>query len=149
LTALVSAIIGGLLTALFLLIGMWSSLESGPGAGGGTGDVTIKQAPAPREPSESASVGDEGLSVRDVYREDGPGVVSVDVTSQETGPGGGSGFVLDEGGTSSPTSTSWRGRGHIGGFAGGVRKTAELVGEDPSRTSRSSGWTRRRVCSGR
>jgi hypothetical protein len=84
---------------------MWSSLEAGPGAGGDTGDVTIKQVPAPREPSKSA-VGGEGLSVRDVYREDGPGVVSVDVTSQDTGPGGGSGFVLDEG-------------GHIGGPWGG------------------------------
>ena len=90
LTALVSAIIGGLLTALFLLIGMWGTLQAG--AGGGTGDVTIKQAPAPRETSDtSASIGEEGLSVRDVYREDAPGVVSVDVSSEEMGPGGGSG----------------------------------------------------------
>jgi S1-C subfamily serine protease len=132
LTALVSAIIGGLLTALFLLIGMSSSLESGTGAGG-TGNVTIKQAPAPREPSESASVGDEGLSVRDVYREDGPGVVSVDVTSQETGPGGGSGFVLDEGGHIVTNQHVVEGAEDISvSFAGGVRKTAELVGEDPS-----------------
>ena len=36
--------------------------------------------------------------MRYVYREDGPGVVSVDVTSQESGPGGGSGFVMDEAG---------------------------------------------------
>jgi S1-C subfamily serine protease len=133
LTALVSAIIGGLLTALFLLIGMWSSLEAGPGAGGDTGNVTIKQAPAPTEPSESASVGDEGLSVREVYREDGPGVVSVDVTSQETGPGGGSGFVLDEGGHIVTNQHVVEGAEVISvGFAGGVRKTAELVGEDPS-----------------
>jgi len=133
LTALVSAIIGGLLTALFLLIGMWSSLEAGPGAGGDTGDVTIKQAPAPREPSDSESVGDEGLSVRDVYREDGPGVVSVDVTSQETGPGGGSGFVLDEGGHIVTNQHVVEGAEDISvGFVGGVRKTAELVGEDPS-----------------
>jgi putative serine protease PepD len=133
LTALVSAIIGGLLTALFLLIGMWSNLESGPGAGGGTGDVTIKQAPAPREPSESASVGDEGLSVRDVYREDGPGVVSVDVTSQETGPGGGSGFVLDEGGHIVTNQHVVEGAEEISvRFASGVRRPAELVGEDPS-----------------
>ncbi len=127
-----SAVIGGLLTALFLLIGMSSSLESGPGAGD-TGDVTIKQAPAPREPSESASIGDEGLSVRDVYREDGPGVVSVDVTSQETGPGGGSGFVLDEGGHIVTNQHVVEGAEDISvSFAGGVRKTAELVGEDPS-----------------
>jgi len=133
LTALVSAIIGGLLTALFLLIGMWSSLGAGPGAGGGTGDVTIKQAPAPREPSESASIGDEGLSVRDVYREDGPGVVSVDVTSQETGPGGGSGFVLDEGGHIVTNQHVVEGAEEISvRFASGVRRPAELVGEDPS-----------------
>jgi S1-C subfamily serine protease len=132
LTALVSAIIGGLLTALFLLIGMWSSLGAGPAAGG-TGDVTIKQAPAPREPSESASIGDEGLSVRDVYREDGPGVVSVDVTSQETGPGGGSGFVLDEGGHIVTNQHVVEGAEEISvRFASGVRRPAELVGEDPS-----------------
>ena len=132
-TALVSAIIGGLLTALFLLIGMWGSLDSGPGTGGGTGDVTIKQVPAPREPVESASVGDEGLSVRDVYREDGPGVVSVDVTSEETGPGGGSGFVLDEGGRIVTNQHVVEGADEISvKFAGGEREAAELVGEDPS-----------------
>jgi S1-C subfamily serine protease len=132
LTALVSAIIGGLLTALFLLIGMWSSLGAAPGAGG-TGDVTIKQAPAPREPSESASIGDEGLSVRDVYREDGPGVVSVDVSSQENGPGGGSGFVLDEGGHIVTNQHVVEGAEEISvRFASGVRRPAELVGEDPS-----------------
>jgi S1-C subfamily serine protease len=68
-----------------------------------------------------------------VYTQTGPGVVSVDVASPEDGPGGGSGFVLDE-------------RGHIvtnqhvvGGaedisvrFASGVREEAEVVGEDPS-----------------
>lgn len=131
-TALVSAIIGGLLTALFLLIGMWSSLEAGPGAGG-TGDVTIKQAPAPREPSESAVVGDEGLSVHEVYREDGPGVVSVDVSSQETGPGGGSGFVLDEGGHIVTNQHVVEGAEDISvKFTSGVRRPAELVGEDAS-----------------
>jgi S1-C subfamily serine protease len=112
---------------------MWSSLGAGPVAGGGTGDVTIKQAPAPREPSESASIGDEGLSVRDVYREDGPGVVSVDVTSQETGPGGGSGFVLDEGGHIVTNQHVVEGAEEISvRFASGVRRPAELVGEDPS-----------------
>ncbi len=131
-TALVSAIIGGLLTALFLLIGMWSSLDAGSGTGD-TGDVTIKQAPAPQEPSESAVVGDEGLSVRDVYREDGPGVVSVDVTSQDTGPGGGSGFVLDEGGHIVTNQHVVEGAEDISvKFASGVRRPAELVGEDAS-----------------
>ena len=134
LTALVSAIVGGLVTALFLLIGMWSSLEEGTGAGADTGNVTIKQAPAPREPSEtSATIGDEGLSVRDVYREDGPGVVSVDVTSEEVGPGGGSGFVLDEGGHIVTNQHVVEGAEEISvRFASGVREPAELVGEDAS-----------------
>ncbi|HEV2092061.1 MAG TPA: trypsin-like peptidase domain-containing protein [Rubrobacter sp.] len=129
-TALVSAIIGGLVTALFLLVGMWGSLE----AGAGSGDVTIKQAPAPREASEtSAVVGEEGLSVHEVYREDGPGVVSVDVSSQKMGPGGGSGFVLDEGGHIVTNQHVVDGAEEISvRFAGGIRRTAELVGEDPS-----------------
>ena len=131
---MVSAIIGGLVTALFLLVGMWSSLDSGSGTGADTGNVTIKQAPAPREPSEtSATIGDEGLSVRDVYREDGPGVVSVDVTSEEVGPGGGSGFVLDEGGHIVTNQHVVEGAEEISvRFASGVREPAELVGEDAS-----------------
>ncbi len=118
------------MTALFLLVGMWGSLE----AGAGSGDVTIKQAPAPREPSEtSAVVGEEGLSVHEVYREDGPGVVSVDVSSQKMGPGGGSGFVLDEGGHIVTNQHVVDGAEEISvRFAGGIRRTAELVGEDPS-----------------
>ena len=128
-----SAIIGGLVTALFLLVGMWSTLEAGAGAGGDTGNVTIKQAPAPTETPEPAAVGDDGLSVRDVYREDGPGVVSVDVTSQEGGAGGGSGFVLDEGGHIVTNQHVVDGAEEISvKFAGGERETAELVGEDPS-----------------
>ncbi|CAA9399168.1 MAG: Putative serine protease [uncultured Rubrobacteraceae bacterium] len=132
---MVSAIIGGLVTALFLLVGMWGSLEDGTGAGGDTGNVTIKQAPAPREPSgtSEAAIGDEGLSVRDVYREDGPGVVSVDVSSEEMGPGGGSGFVLDEGGHIVTNQHVVDGAESISvRFAGGTRESAELVGQDPS-----------------
>ena len=131
LTALVSAIIGGLLTALFLLIGMWGTLQGGTG---GTGDVTIKQAPAPARSSEtSATIGEEGLSVRDVYKEDAPGVVSVDVSSEEMGPGGGSGFVLDEGGHIVTNQHVVDGAEEISvRFAGGTRAPAELVGEDPS-----------------
>lgn len=127
-TALVSAVIGGLVTALFLLIGMWGSLDGS----GGTGDVTIKQAPAPRAPVETA-VGEDGVSVRDIYREDAPGVVSVDVTSEEMGPGGGSGFVLDETGHIVTNQHVVDGAEDISvRFAGGIRETAELVGEDPS-----------------
>ena len=136
-TALISAIIGGLVTALFLIIGLWSSLDEGLGGGGGddTGNVTIKQAPAPTEPSESseASIGGGGLSVGDVYRQDAPGVVSVDVTSSELGPGGGSGFVLDEAGNIVTNQHVVDGAEEISvRFAGGVRETAEVVGEDPS-----------------
>lgn len=121
------------MTALFLLVGMWGTLQAEGGAGGGTGDVTIKQAPAPAETSGSAAVGDEGLSVRDVYREDAPGVVSVDVASDETGPGGGSGFVLDEGGHIVTNQHVVDGAEEISvRFAGGTREAAELVGEDPS-----------------
>jgi S1-C subfamily serine protease len=128
---LVSAIIGGLVTALFLIIGLWSSLEGGAG-GEKTGHVTIKQAPAPSESSEAA-VGGEGLSVGDVYRQDAPGVVSVDVTSSELGPGGGSGFVLDETGHIVTNQHVVGGAEDISvRFAGGVRETAEVVGEDPS-----------------
>jgi S1-C subfamily serine protease len=128
---LVSAIIGGLVTALFLIIGLWSSLEGGAG-GEETGHVTIKQAPAPSESSEAA-VGGEGLSVGDVYRQDAPGVVSVDVTSSELGPGGGSGFVLDETGHIVTNQHVVGGAEDISvRFAGGVRETAEVVGEDPS-----------------
>ena len=126
--------IGGLLTALFLLVGLWSSLEEGAaGAGGGdTGNVTIKQAPAPRETGTSdAVIGEEGLSVREVYREDAPGVVSVDVTSDQ-GVGGGSGFVLDKEGHIVTNQHVVEGAEDVSvRFAGGVRETAEIVGEDP------------------
>ncbi|QIN83792.1 trypsin-like serine protease [Rubrobacter tropicus] len=133
-TALVSAIIGGLVTALFLIIGLWSSLDGGAGGGSDdTGNVTIKQAPAPSEPSGTAPIGGEGLSVGDVYRQDAPGVVSVDVTSSQMGPGGGSGFVLDETGHIVTNQHVVDGAENISvRFADGARKTAEVVGEDPS-----------------
>jgi S1-C subfamily serine protease len=119
----VAAIVGGLVTALFIFVGV-TGLEDD------SGDVTIREA-AP--PVESASGDVAGPPVREVYTQTGPGVVSVDVASSELGPGGGSGFVLDE-------------QGHIvtnqhvvGGaedvsvkFASGVREDAEVVGEDPS-----------------
>ena len=120
-----SAIVGGLVTAtaLFVFVGV-TGLEDG------TTDVTFKEA---SPPVDGGSEGTAGVPVREVYTQTGPGVVSVDVASSEDGPGGGSGFVLDE-------------RGHIvtnqhvvGGaedisvrFASGVREEAEVVGEDPS-----------------
>jgi S1-C subfamily serine protease len=112
-----------------LIIGLWSSLDAGSDD---TGNVTIKQAPAPSEPSKTVAVG-EGLSVGDVYRQDAPGVVSVDVTSSQLGPGSGSGFVLDETGHIVTNQHVVDGAEDISvRFAGGSRETAELVGEDPS-----------------
>ena len=118
-----SAIVGGLVAALFIFVGV-TGLEDG------TTDVIFKEA---SPPVEGGSEDRAGVPVREVYTQTGPGVVSVDVASSEDGPGGGSGFVLDE-------------RGHIvtnqhvvGGaedisvrFASGVREEAEVVGEDPS-----------------
>lgn len=131
---MVSATIGGLITALFLIIGLWSSLDGGAGVDSDDPEnVTIKQAPAPSEPSGTAEIGDEGLSVGEVYRQDAPGVVSVDVTSSQMGPGGGSGFVLDETGYIVTNQHVVDGAEAISvRFAGGTRETAEIVGEDPS-----------------
>ncbi len=100
----------------------------------GSTDVTIREAPPPGEGSSGrAPGGSVSTSVRDVYTHDGPGVVSVDVASSETGPGGGSGFVLDETGHIVTNQ-------HVVGeaeevsvrFANGTRKEAEVIGEDPS-----------------
>ena len=131
LTALVSAIIGGLLTAIFLLAGM-SGLEDESGA------VTIKEVAPPRGPSGTTSVADNGASVRGweqvVYTRDAAGVVSVDVAAtSDLGPGGGSGFVVDDAGhivtnqhvVEEAEDISVR-------FANGDRREAEVVGEDPS-----------------
>ena len=128
--------IGGLVTALFLLAGLSGTLSSGSvsgtSSGGDTGDVTIKQAPAPSASTEVVTDGG-GVSVREVYRQDGPGVVSVDVASDERGPGGGSGFVLDEEGHIVTNQHVVDGAEEISvRFAGGAREPAELVGEDPS-----------------
>jgi S1-C subfamily serine protease len=126
LTALVSAIIGGLITALFLVVGVYGVEEK-------SDNVTIKQV-APPQGASRTTVSDAGSSVREVYTRDGRGVVSVDVAAtSEGGPAGGSGFVVD-------------GAGHIVTnqhvvedaedisvrFADGTRRAAEVVGQDPS-----------------
>jgi S1-C subfamily serine protease len=119
----VAAIIGGLVTALFVFVGV-TGLEDG------TTDVTFKEASPPVEGGTEDAA---GPSVREVYTQTGPGVVSVDVVSSESGPGGGSGFVLDEQGhivtnqhvVEEAEDISVR-------FASGVREEAEVVGEDPS-----------------
>jgi len=119
----VAAVIGGLVTALFVFVGV-TGLEDG------TTDVTFKEAPPPVEGGTEDAA---GASVRKVYTQTGPGVVSVDVASSESGPGGASGFVLDEQGHIVTNQ-------HVVGeaedisvrFASGVREEAEVVGEDPS-----------------
>jgi len=128
-TALVSAIIGGLVTAIFVLAGM-SGLEDEPAG------VTIKEVAPQQEASSGGTPAAEngGPSVREVYTRDGPGVVSVDVAAtSDLGPGGGSGFVVSEAGHIVTNQ-------HVVGeaedisvrFASGERREAELVGEDPS-----------------
>ncbi|MDP8946781.1 MAG: trypsin-like peptidase domain-containing protein, partial [Actinomycetota bacterium] len=118
-----AAIIGGLVTALVIFVGM-SGFE------GGSGDVTIREAPPPAE----GAVGDgAGPPVREVYTKSGPGVVSVDVASSELGPSGGSGFVLDEQGHIVTNQHVVEGAEEVSvRFASGVRERAEIVGEDPS-----------------
>jgi S1-C subfamily serine protease len=77
--------------------------------------------------------GEEGPSVRDVYMRDGPGVVTVYVSSQEVGPGGGSGFVVDEGGYVVTNQHVVEGADSVSvSFGGGAKERAEVVGEDPS-----------------
>jgi len=79
------------------------------------------------------SSGGSSSSVRQVYDEDGPGVVSVDVASSEMGPGGGSGFVVDEEGHIVTNQHVVEGAEGISvRFASGAREPAEVVGEDPS-----------------
>ena len=130
LTALVSAIIGGLITALFLFVGVYG-LEDG------SDSVTIKEV-APTPESSGATAGTPALtggsSVREVYTRDGRGVVSVDVAAtSEAGPAGGSGFVVDEAGHIVTNQHVVEGAEEISvSFADGVRREAEVVGQDPS-----------------
>ncbi|CAN5614930.1 hypothetical protein BH24ACT22_BH24ACT22_06120 [soil metagenome] len=124
LTALISAIVGGLVTALFILASMFW-------LGDGVGNVTLKEA-SPPVSGDAGSGGKSPSSVRQVYTQDGPGVVSVDVAS-DVGPGGGSGFVLDNTGhivTNQHVVESADGISVK--FANGTREDAEVIGEDPS-----------------
>ncbi len=95
------------------------------------GGVTFKESQAPV--NSEVSSGGSSSSVRQVYDEDGPGVVSVDVASSEMGPGGGSGFVVDEEGHIVTNQHVVEGAEGISvRFASGAREPAEVVGEDPS-----------------
>ena len=125
LTALVSAIIGGLITALFLFLGVYGLEDK-------SDSVTIKEV-APQEASgKTATTG--GSSVREVYVRDGRGVVSVDVAATpDAGPAGGSGFVVDEAGHIVTNQHVVEGAEDISvRFADGARREVELVGQDPS-----------------
>jgi len=124
LTALVSAIIGGLVTALFLFIGVYGLEDR-------SGSVTIKEvAPAP----ESSGTPTGSSSVHGVYTRDSRGVVSVDVAAtSDAGPAGGSGFVVDEAGHIVTNQHVVEGAEAISvRFADDVRRDAEVVGQDPS-----------------
>jgi S1-C subfamily serine protease len=69
-----------------------------------------------------------------VYTRDGRGVVSVDVAAtSDAGPAGGSGFVVDEAGHIVTNQHVVEGAEEISvRFADGVRREAEVVGQDPS-----------------
>jgi S1-C subfamily serine protease len=131
LTALVSAIIGGLVTALFLFVGVYGLEDR-------SGSVTIKEVAPPHKSSGGTAgtpaVTDGSSSVREVYTRDGRGVVSVDVAAtSDAGPAGGSGFVVDEAGHIVTNQHVVEGAEEISvRFAGGVRREAEVVGQDPS-----------------
>ena len=126
LTAFVSAIVGGLIAAtLFYLVVF--GLERSPGD-------------APKNEAQQATLkegvnpgGGDGPSVREVYTRDGPGVVTVDVSSQSEGPGEGSGFVLDDRGHIATNQHVVEGADSVSvRFSSGAREEADVVGEDPS-----------------
>jgi S1-C subfamily serine protease len=122
-TALISAVIGGFVTALFIIAGMRGLQKE-------SGDVTIREAPPP---VEGRSADGAAPPVREVYMRSAPGVVSVDVASPESGPRGGSGFVLDEQGHIVTNQHVVEGAKNVSvEFSSGVREQAEVVGEDPS-----------------
>ena len=96
--------------------------------------MTIKEVAPPQESSRATPVVSAGSSVREVYTRDGRGVVSVDVAAtSEAGPGGGSGFVVDEAGHIVTNQHVVEGAEEISvRFADGARREAEVVGQDPS-----------------
>ncbi len=99
----------------------------------GPGEVTINEARSPAVAMGEEDPGEGGASVRDVYTRDAPGVVTVDVGSREIGPGGGSGFVIDENGYIVTNQHVVAGADRVSvRFASGARETAKVVGEDPS-----------------
>jgi len=118
-------------TALFLFVGVY-------GLEGTSDSVTIKEVAPPHKSSGgtigTSAVTDGSSSVREVYTRDGRGVVSVDVAATtDAGPAGGSGFVVDEAGHIVTNQHVVEGAEEISvRFADGVRREAEVVGQDPS-----------------
>jgi len=118
-------------TALFLFVGVYGLEDR-------SGNVTIKEVAPPHKSSGKAivtpAVTDGSSSVREVYTRDGRGVVSVDVAAtSDSGPAGGSGFVVDEAGHIVTNQHVVEGAEEISvSFADGVRREAEVVGQDPS-----------------
>ncbi len=118
------------------MVGGGSGSDIGSELGGDS--VEIREAPAANAPSAnapSAELGGEAGegSVGEVYDEFGPGVVSVDVASADLGPGGGSGFVLDEDGYIVTNQHVLEGAEGVSvRFPDGERMQAEIVGEDAS-----------------
>jgi S1-C subfamily serine protease len=118
-------------TALFLFLGVYGLEDR-------SGSVTIKEVAPSHKSSmgtaETRAVTDGSSSVREVYTRDGRGVVSVDVAAtSDAGPAGGSGFVIDEAGHIVTNQHVVEGAEEISArFADGVRREAEVVGQDPS-----------------
>jgi S1-C subfamily serine protease len=118
-------------SALFLFVGVYGLEDR-------SDSVTIKEVAPPHKSSGGTAgtpaVTDGSSSVREVYTRDGRGVVSVDVAAtSDAGPAGGSGFVVDEAGHIVTNQHVVEGAEEISvRFAGGVRREAEVVGQDPS-----------------
>ena len=119
-TALVAGLLGGLIATVIVYVGI-SRLDE---VSGGT---------ATGEGAQIAGFGEGAPWVREVYDRDGPGVVSVYVSSEEVGPGGGSGFVIDEQGHMVTNQHVVDGADAVSvRFASGARQEAQVVGEDAS-----------------
>ena len=112
-----------MVAAIFFYLGFFGREE-------GVEDLKIgetQQIPASAEEGVNPG-GEEGPSVREVYTRDGPGVVTVDVASADSGPGGGSGFVIDEGGYIVTNQHVVNGADGVSvRFSNGAREEAEVL----------------------
>jgi S1-C subfamily serine protease len=117
-------------TALFLFVGVYGLEDR-------SGSVTIKEVAPPHKSSRGTAgtpAVTDSSSVREVSTRDRRGVVSVDVAAtSDAGPAGGSGFVIDEAGHIVTNQHVVEGAEEISArFADGMRREAEVVGQDPS-----------------